>query len=279
LNSTKAERWINFNRIKEDPYYRANAKWNRQFLTEENDTLNREFYYSHFRDTGPILYEFSKINGKLNGLAIGFHPNGRIYSVKYYLNDKLWEVISLADSSGECYDPGTLANGNGTSSFMSNDGHYLGYATYKNGVQDGEYYHISGFHGLALKGTLSYEPNCIKFRPAIRTKFINEVKDTVTITLDSTMFKEFFNKERYSQIKVLETIADSLIDQPRINPNLDEDFGAGSFPIGKWKRFFPEINKVYWEYEFDNCGNLLSEVHYNDNGSVQQRITKGNFKK
>src|SRR4051812_15018442 len=71
LDSNSNSKWVNYNRSKESPFYKADRKWDRQFITKQNDTLQSEFNYSVYRDTGPILYEYSIVNGKKNGLSIG----------------------------------------------------------------------------------------------------------------------------------------------------------------------------------------------------------------
>ena len=70
-----------------NPGYGTNENWNNNYLVNAKDTLERFFKYTFSAERGMILYEFNSLNGKLNGICIGYHTNGLIYSISYYLKD------------------------------------------------------------------------------------------------------------------------------------------------------------------------------------------------
>lgn len=90
--------------------------------------------------------------GMLDGFAVYYHTNGKIYEEHYYYRGRLWEIISMRDSSGRKMPLGSFKNGSGrvmeyypSGKLLSNremlHGVYHGNATayYENGKKNGEY--------------------------------------------------------------------------------------------------------------------------------------------
>ncbi|MCF1717033.1 hypothetical protein L0U88_20490 [Flavihumibacter sp. RY-1] len=276
LNNNK---WINYSRNNEKPYYKANKKWERKYLTNTNDTLERIFNYSHFRDTGPILYEFSKINGKINGLVIGYHPNGKIYSVQYYLDNRPWDTISLSDSSGKNYYPGDLTNGHGTIPFLSNDGQDLGYVTYKNGYPDGIFFHKLIDNSTAIKGELKYRPECVNYIPAIKVSYI-ENSDTLQRVIEKKEYQLLVQNSLFDTTKILSLLQDSTKEAAPFYEVVGVGFtDTEVVPVGKWIYFNYKTNVLNVEYQFDNCGNEIKRTIYDSSGKVADKIIQKPAKK
>jgi antitoxin component YwqK of YwqJK toxin-antitoxin module len=276
LNNNK---WINYNRNNENPNYKANKNWERKYLTNTNDTIERIFNYSHFRDTGPILYEFSKINGEINGLVIGYHPNGKIYSVQYYLDNRPWETISLSDSSGINYHPGDLTNGNGTIPFLSNDGQDLGYVTYKNGYPDGAFFHKLINNNTAIKGELKYKPECVNYIPAIKVSYI-ENSDTLQSVIEKKEYQLLVQNGFFDSTKIISLYPDSTKEAAPLNEVVGVSFpDTEVVPVGKWIYYNYKSNEVHVEYQYDDCGNEIKRTTYNSSGKVTDKTINQPAKK
>jgi antitoxin component YwqK of YwqJK toxin-antitoxin module len=268
IDSSNNCKWINYNRVNEKPFYIADKKWENRFITSSKDTLERTFSYSHFRDTGPILFEFSKINGKINGLTIGYHPNGKIYSVQYFLDGLLWAAISLSDSSGKSYFPGSLTNGNGTMTFLSNDGQDLGFQTYKNGHPDGLFFHKDVYGSTAVKGELRHRPECVNYNPAIKVTYVYN-RDTVQDVIELKEYKLLVQNDLFDTRKLIKSSPDSMKELPSLNQVVGILFDETEVvPVGKWTYFDYKTNVVYVEYEFDDCGNEIKRTYYDSKGKI-----------
>ena len=276
---TSTSKWVNYNRrLKEsvlfsDPVFKEQYLPNKTYITNQKDTLERFFATSSYRDHGHIIYETSHINGQANGLSIGYHPNGQVFSVNYYYNNKLWETISLIDSSGRPHDPGSLVNGTGTVPYLSNDGRNLGYKTYENGYPNGPYYYVDGT--TAVKGDVRYRPACVNYYPGYKVTYVNQEKDTVTAVFDSTDYMTFFmNSNDPTGIKLISATPDSLIESSPNYPWISEIFSYSEVvPVGKWRIFNVESNQTNIEIEYDGCGNEIVKIFYNDDGSIRDKKT------
>jgi antitoxin component YwqK of YwqJK toxin-antitoxin module len=135
-DSLAAEKWVNYKRNRSAGDDNIHNMVNKQYITREGDTLTRSFFMGG--DFHQILKEQSFIHNKQNGLEIIYHPNGNIQQISYYLDGKLWDVISRADSNGKLQHPGNLHNGNGVRFFSDRFGIEPDcYMTYRNGVPEG----------------------------------------------------------------------------------------------------------------------------------------------
>ena len=80
---------------------------------------------------------------------------------------------------------------------MSEDGHDLGYTTYKNGNKDGDFFQINREGTIALKGQLLYKEEFIKHDTVEIIHFLNENHDTLSSILfngkgDDSISNSFF---------------------------------------------------------------------------------------
>src|ERR1700754_2732545 len=142
-DSVKDTKWINYKRISVEVENNLKYFEDKIYVSQEGDTLVRSFTKS--RATNAVICESSFLHNKKNGLEIIYFPNGVIESINYFLEGKLWEAISRADSNGMLLNPGTLHDGNGTKFFT--DYHHLNsncYQTYKNGLPNGPFYETTG---------------------------------------------------------------------------------------------------------------------------------------
>jgi antitoxin component YwqK of YwqJK toxin-antitoxin module len=130
-DSLAADKWVNFNRPRGtgDNYFHNVV--DKQYITKDGDTLVGSLFLS--AEYHQILKEQSFLHDKQNGLEIVYYPNGVIHTIDYYLNGRLWDVVSLADSNGRLQNPGNLHNGTGIR-FFSDEFNVEpnGYMTYKN---------------------------------------------------------------------------------------------------------------------------------------------------
>lgn len=81
--------------------------------------------YRSYDEEGELISTFQYSEGILDGSAVHYHTNGKIYEELYYYRGRLWEIISIRDSSGKKLNPGTFKNGNGRL-----NGYYPGGALY-----------------------------------------------------------------------------------------------------------------------------------------------------
>lgn len=284
IDSLKKQKWVNFSRIV-NPGYGTNENWNRNYVTDHNDSLERNFQYTSTPQEGEILYETNYVNGKRNGLKIGYHSNGRIYSIEYFLNDKLWETNFLADSSGNQYNPGSLVNGTGQVNAISDDGKDLGYINLKNGKPDGDFLKKDRDGNMVLKGQLNYRPELIKYIRWSTIDYVNENNDTLRAILfdgkndsDSISNSYIKQKEKFNY-KIL--LQKDFLDEPGPieDKNLLIFLDPGVIPVGEWRLNDAKENKIDITYKFDNAGKLKTQTDYklkvltefNDDGSVRQQ--------
>jgi antitoxin component YwqK of YwqJK toxin-antitoxin module len=131
-------KWVNFNRPRSTAEFDVTKLETSRHITKEGDTLERHLGLNYL---GQVLREESWFHDKQNGLRIAYFPNGVVREIAYYLDGLPWDAISLADTTGKLYFPGTLHNGNGTMYFY--DYHWsngpVNFATYQNGHMDGPY--------------------------------------------------------------------------------------------------------------------------------------------
>src|SRR5580658_1931550 len=138
VDSFRVDNWINFNRKVIGEAYGGHDE-EKAYVTQQGDTLVRRLTLT----TGynEVQQEQSILHGQPNGLSISYYQNGVIAEISYYLNGRLWNVISRADSNGKLYNPGTLRNGTGIRYFFSNfDREPNCYETYREGLPEGPYY-------------------------------------------------------------------------------------------------------------------------------------------
>ncbi|MBV4355723.1 toxin-antitoxin system YwqK family antitoxin [Pinibacter aurantiacus] len=267
-DSATVPRWINFGHDYRKEYTEAHSifDYNRAMLTSSNDTLERSFWNSWFRDNGPITFESSFINGKLNGLQVGYYPNGIVGSVMYYLNGLPWDAVSLSDSCGHTYYPGSLSQGNGTLPFLSASGKDLGYRTFKNGHVDGPYLHKDVWGSTAVAGEVRYKPQCVNYFPAFKVKYKLGGTEMIDV-FDTAAFnglKNIFNSY------VILNAKDSVKELERDYEDINQVFGdADAVPAGKWRIYDYETNKTHQEIDYDDCGNPIKITYYDKEGKIR----------
>jgi len=117
-----------------------------------NDTFMVETYqkgvldgpYRAYNEIGILIVRGSYKNGKLEGTYEDFYSNGKIKLSYLFHDDKLFEIISMRDSSGIELDHGQIKNGNGLvrtyleMGQLENEGYYL------NGYKEGYWKHWNG---------------------------------------------------------------------------------------------------------------------------------------
>jgi antitoxin component YwqK of YwqJK toxin-antitoxin module len=119
-DSLVANRWVNYLRPRGVGDNDTHDLVDKQCVTKEGDTLVRRFFVSG--ELNQVLKEQSLIHNKQNGLEITYYSNGGIKEISYYLNGRLWDVISRADSNGKLQNPGDVHNGSGTRFFFDHYG-------------------------------------------------------------------------------------------------------------------------------------------------------------
>jgi antitoxin component YwqK of YwqJK toxin-antitoxin module len=103
---------------------------------------------------GKLFEEITYEKGSLNGNVKVYHFNGKLFYEEYFVNDLLWNIISIADTSGHPLDQGTFKDGTGTIKTYSDSGTYYGIRSVVCGHNQGkaELYYPSG----KLKSKLNY---------------------------------------------------------------------------------------------------------------------------
>ncbi|MFT3679067.1 MAG: hypothetical protein QM791_02270 [Ferruginibacter sp.] len=245
------------------------------YITDRRDTLTKQHKAGYKTDIGIINYEFNRVNGKLNGPSIGYHQNGSIYSIIYYLDDKPWETRLLIDSFGKQHFPGTLKNGNGYINFISEDGIDLGFTTYKNGLRTGKYHRFINGGTTLLEGELSYRPDLIKYDTLTLINFTFG-KDTIQAFLSNGKCYDMvcgllFNDSTKSKAKILSSQTHTYVSSGEIHSYLGISLEQGEIPIGHWELSVKKTNKKQESYEFNNDGKLLSLTTFNiEDGTIRQ---------
>ena len=164
------------------------------------------------------------------------------------------------------YDTSNVINGNGIALLQNNSGINFGFATYKNYKLNGAYYLIDTTKDYALKGQLRYKPTCMNYRPGVKVKYVNNA-DTLTMTMDSTLFSEVFKS---STAKILKTEA-ALVPEtiPGTHPDLNVGLGDPAVvPVGRWQRLDLKRKYVFAQFDFDDCGNILLTTYFKRDGSI-----------
>ena len=253
-------------------------KWSSIFITEDMDTLTRDFRFRYRSGIGVIIEEINCINGRLNGISPTYHTNGNIFSMTYFVDDKPWEAIYLADSSGRRYFPGTLTNGFGTQNWIDVAGNDGGFATYKNGNMEGEYCKIDG---SAKRGKLIYREDLIKYDTITVITFIDENRDTMICLLTNgkasdNISKNFLTGKKAGKIQALKE-KEVVSSYSGLHKELDIFLQPGVFPVGEWRWYDPKKNETYVVFKFSEIGKLEKWTNYalklvtefNENGSIR----------
>jgi hypothetical protein len=180
------------------------------------------------------------------------------------------------------FDTTKLINGNGVASLRSTTGKNFGFQTYRDGHLNGDYYHIDTAEEYSLKGELRYKPTCLNYSPGVEVRFRSNDNDTLTMLIDSSLFKELFE---YSMDKIIETQY-ALVPEPVSYPHPDLNIGFSDdpavVPVGRWQRLDLKRNYVFEQFDFDDCGNTLLITYFNPDGSILNKQifrSKGNEKK
>ena len=169
-------------------------------------------------------------------------------------------------------DTSKLSHGNGIATFVDSAGRNFGYESYKNNHLDGNFYFIDTSREHALKGVLRYSPHCVKHWPGVKVTYLSEGNDTLTMTLDSSMFNELFIK--YPHSKIIGTqfaMAPEMVSgaHPDLLIGLSDD--PAIVPIARWQRIDLKKKFVLTQFDFDDCGNAITITYFNPDGSVLQK--------
>ena len=267
-DSLISDRWVNYLRPRGVGDSYSNKLIDKQCITKEGDTLVRRFFISG--ELAQVLKEQSLIHGKQNGLEITYYPNGGIEEISYYLNGRLWDVISRADSNGRLQNPGNLRNGSGVRFFFDHYGLEPNcYETYQGGVPEGPFYWRNSAISY-LKGELTYKPSVVKYIAAKKVTYTNSKGKTSTSIMDTGFFRATFLIENSdSSMKVLKVTDDSLPEQPKDYKYIDVNFDdAAVVPRGIWQEINVKNGKPLTTVEFDNNGNPIKVRQYDDKGNL-----------
>ncbi len=265
VDSFSVENWINYNRRVVGETYGGHYQ-EKAYVTEQGDTLIRRLTVTSGENE--VQQEVSMLHNRLNGLSITYFQNGVISTIDFYLNGKLWNVISRADSSGKLYDPGTLRNGTGTRYFFSNfDREAYCYETYKDGQPDGPYYWQRDDE-WAVKGELSYRKDLVRHVPAKKVSYANESGRVFTDVFDTTDFRNIFLTSG-SLLKIVKVSADSLEESAKEYKYIDQGFGDPAIvPRGTWRAVDPKKGVPVATVVFDDYGNPIRVTRYDQKGNV-----------
>jgi antitoxin component YwqK of YwqJK toxin-antitoxin module len=220
-------------------------------------------------ETGEILQETSYLHNKRNGLQIEYHTNGFIKEINYYLDGKLWEVISRADSTGKLLDPGTLRDGNGVKRFHDFYGMDPNcFETYKNGLPEGPFYKVIDA-GTAAKGELTYNMAAVNYLPAKKVLYTDAKGDTSTDVFEKREYNFLFSDSSGLGLKVIRATDDSVVQPAQVFPYLELGFGDPAIvPRGHWEITTLESKKLIETVDYDNCGNAINVIVYKSDGTV-----------
>ena len=264
--------------LRDKKLLRKVADWEKTFVAKSNDTLTRRFTYLFKPDVGTIAYDANEVNGRQNGLTIGYHRNGKVFSIVYFLDGKPWESIFLADSSGNLHFAGNLKDGYGEMRFINEDGSELGYVNYKNGRLNGKYYFLHEAHGkIALEGELTYNEQLAKYDTLRFIEFLYK-KDTQTAVILNGRANDSISQMALSiksnpNIKIIKTETAIELLPGMENPDLHIYLETGVVPVGHWKLFDKNLKTTFLSYEFDQKGKLTLYISYNEDGSINQKRT------
>jgi len=259
------DNWINYNRLR-GPGDNYGVKYEEKpYYTADGDTLIRRVFLTAEFDQ--VQKEESLLHGKRNGLAITYYPNGIVAEINYYLNDKLWNVISRADSNGTLLNPGTLHNGTGIRFFFDLRGNEPNcYETYVNGFAEGPYYWVKD-ETTAIKGNLTYKKSLVKRLPGKKVTFINSAGVRSTIVVDTSLFRQVFLDEG-SDFKVLTATNDSVEEAPKEYKYIELMFDDPAIvPYGTWQIINFKTQRLKLAVTFDSYGNPVKVIRYKEDGS------------
>jgi hypothetical protein len=285
VDDLKATKWVNYDRKRGIGDHTPGEYDEIQYHSIQGDTLLR--LLAKNRGTKEVLYEESYIHGEKNGLAIYYFPNGVIKEIDYYLNGKIWETISRADSTGKLLDPGNLHNGSGIKFFYD---FYLTepncYETFKEGLPDGPYYAVNGI-GTCVKGNLQYKPSSALYLRAKKVRYVDSHGDSVTETFNMGDYKTVFNDLNRLNYKIIATWEDSVIQLPKTFPYIDIGFSDPAvIPVGQWQILNSRTNKTKGSIDYDANGNAVKLIWFDADGKIlskreflpcnKQKVTKIN---
>jgi hypothetical protein len=241
----------------------------RKYVSESGDTLVQEF--ARAMSTNDILRETSYLHNKKNGLEITYYPNGIISTVDYYLDGRLWQVISRADTSGRLIDPGTLQEGTGIVLIYSVYGFdSLGYETYKNGYPEGKYAVKEDTY--LIQGYLTYKRSAVNYLPGKKVTYTNlEGKVGTGVFKDDEYASLFLDTSHGTGLKVLSVSQDSVMEGGRdwlYLPLYRYFSDPAIIPKGKWTMTNTRTSRVVTMVLHDDNGNPVKVVKYKQNGDV-----------
>jgi hypothetical protein len=284
-DTVKVTKWVNYNRKRGVGENIPGVYDEIRYNTVHGDTLLR--LLAKNRETNEVLYEESYLHDQKNGLAIYYFPNGIIKEISYYLDGKIWETISRADSTGRFLNPGSLHNGSGIRLFYD---FYLTepncYESYKEGLPEGPFYTINEF-GTYVKGNLKYKPSSAIYLPAKKIWYVDSRGDSSTEIFNLGDFKTLFGDSSGMNYKILGSWDDSVIQLPKTFSYINVGFSDPAvIPVGNWQIFNSKTNKSKASIDFDANGNVVKLVWFDANGKIlskreflpcsKQKITKFN---
>jgi antitoxin component YwqK of YwqJK toxin-antitoxin module len=266
---TSAEKQTNFSR-KRGMADNTTANYETKvYVLENGDTLVQKFARALY--TNEILRESTYFHNKKNGLEITYYPNGMVSTINFYLDGKLWETISRADTSGRLIDPGNLRNGTGVVPIYSVYGFdSLGYETYKNGYPEGPFA-VKGTSYLT-KGDLTYKKSAVNYLPAKRVTYTNtDGKVCTDVFGDHEYASLFLDTGQKNDLKILTVTNDSVIEESRDFtylplPSYFPD--PAIIPKGVWTITDIRNNKMLESVLHDDAGNPIKVVKYKENGDI-----------
>jgi|HubBroStandDraft_1064217.scaffolds.fasta_scaffold94588_2 hypothetical protein len=265
VDSFRVDNWINFNRKVIGEAYGGHDE-EKAYVTQQGDTLVRRLTLT----TGynEVQQEQSILHGQPNGLSISYYQNGVIAEISYYLNGRLWNVISRADSNGKLYNPGTLRNGTGIRYFFSNfDREPNCYETYREGLPEGPYYWQRDDE-WAVTGNLAYKKSLVKYLPAKKVTYAVAGGKASTDVFDTAAFRNIFLSGG-SDLKVLQVSSDSLEEKAKEYKYIDQGFGDPAIvPHGTWRVVNPQKKVPIVTVVFDDYGNPVKVTRYDPKGNV-----------
>jgi hypothetical protein len=256
-DSFSVGKWVNFNRrVIGDTYGCHDVE--KAYITQQGDTLVRRLTVTSGHNQ--VQQEQSILHGQLNGLTISYYQNGAISEIDYYLNGRLWNVISRADSNGKLYNPGMLRNGTGVRYFFDNSGHEPNcYETYQDGLPDGPYY-WQREDDWAVSGNLTYKKSVVKYLPAKKVTYIVAGGKVSTDVFDTTAFRNIFLAGDSSLI-ILKISSDSVEETPKEYKYIEQRFDDPAIvPRGMWRVVNPQKKVPIVTAVFDDYGNLLKSL-------------------
>ena len=262
-DSFSVDNWKNFNRYVVGETYGARYV-EKAYVTSQGDTLIRRLTVTS--GINQVQEEVSIVHGQPNGLSISYYQNGAIAEVAYYLNGKIWNVISRADSNGKLFDPGTLKNGTGIRYFFGRPEPNC-YETYQNGVPEGPYYWQASAD-WAVKGYLTYNTGLVKHVPAKKVTYSIDGAKPITNVFDTAVFAQIFDGQD-SSLKILKLSDDSVIEEPKEYKYISQQFGDPAIvPKGTWQLLNPERKTIISTVVFDDYGNAIKVTRYDLNGKI-----------